>query len=411
MSSVSQSNIEGRIEQVLARVEDAANRDTILEYLHERRAQNKAPGTVVNEGGHLADLAIHLEGKGFREAERKDLVAFMNRRAWVREYRSRRKDGSFSTWERPVQLSDRTMECRGVVVKCFYRWLEGDDDEYPKKVRFIKSGGTVHKTLPTDTLVTPDDLQVMLKAAEDRRERTALAVLYESGMRSSELCSLNVGSVQFEEWGALLTLPTKGKNLKTGPRQVMIFRNESEPYLHAWYEDHPHKDDPGFPLFYGVSRRAPKARMTPSGVWDLVTRTAKKAGIRKKISPKLFRHTAATMRAKEGWTEGMMRGYFGWTKSSEMPATYVHLAQLDYQEMALAKKGFKSNGSGKPHSGLAPLICRGCKAENMPTAAFCGECRTPLTPKGALDLKRRQDEVLAEMVREEVQRVLTQAMD
>jgi integrase/recombinase XerD len=53
---------------------------------------------------------------------------------------------------------------------------------------------------------------------------------------------------------------------------------------------------------------------------------AKIAKLPKELHPHLFRHTAATERARLGWNEAQMRAYFGWSKSTDMPSRYVHLA-------------------------------------------------------------------------------------
>jgi hypothetical protein len=85
-----------------------------------------------------------------------------------------------------------------------------------------------------------------------------------------------------------------------------------------------------------------------------------------------------------------MRAYFGWTRSSDMPAKYVHLAGLDYEDIELERRGKKGRGDrGRP--ALAPLTCKVCNAENLPTATFCQGCRNPVSPAAEAELQKRRE--------------------
>lgn len=213
-----------------------------------------------------------------------------------------------------------------------------------------------------------------------------------------------MGSVQFDDYGAVLTLP-RGPGLKTEARRVRVF--ESVPYLHAFYEDHPFKDDPSAPLFYSDSRRAPKARMTANALWKFVHDAGEAVGLGKSIKPHLFRHTAATERARLGWNEGHMRARFGWSRSSDMPAVYVHLAGLDYENMELERRGLLKEGT-TTRPALTGLTCPACKTQNLPTAIFCQSCRHPVNPDVEVELAERRrlevKEAAAGMFAEELKR-------
>ena len=65
-----------------------------------------------------------------------------------------------------------------------------------------------------------------------------------------------------------------------------------------------------------------------------IRKMALKAGIRKRVFPHLFRHSRATFLASR-MTEAQMKEYFGWTQSSDMAATYVHLSGRDVDDTLL----------------------------------------------------------------------------
>jgi hypothetical protein len=210
---------------------------------------------------------------------------------------------------------------------------------------------------------------------------------------------LNIGSVVFDEYGAVLTLPRDGQNLKTGARRVRI--HEAVPYLHAWYEAHPFKHDARAALFHTRSHRAPFVRMTSGALWTFVNKARLRAGIMKSLHPHLFRHSAATERARLGWTEGMMRAFFGWSRRSDMPSVYVHLAGGDYERMDLERRGLLKDGDrAKP--ALAGLACLACRTANVMTALFCKACRNPLTPEAEAAIAKQR----ADQIQEQLKRVI-----
>lgn len=368
------------------------NRETVLRYLEERRANGIKNATIGIDVNALRSLAVYLGDKRFVEATKQDMVRYFNTAKGIRTWRTKKKDG---TWVRTVDerpLAFNTREKRKEVFKPFYRWLLGlDEGETAPMLKGIKSRKTSHENVPVDELLTQDDLRALIMYSRDDEARAAIAVLYESGLRAGEFCALNIGSVVFDEYGAVLTLPKDALGLKTGSRRVRLFDCVS--YLHKWFEHHPLKDDPKAPLWltrgsFGMNR------LTPPALRYWMLSAAKKAGLKKHIHPHLFRHTAATERARLGWNEGQMRAFFGWSKNSEMPSWYVHLAGLDYENVEIERRGLKGRAPQGP--ALKPLVCRVCRTENPMTATFCSECRNPVSPAAEAEVLAQKQEALKE---------------
>lgn len=381
-----------RIERVLATIPSVHNSLVVERYLKERRVNGVKPSTLATDVNALRGFCQHLGKKQVEKFTRDDFVAYLNDATRVRIWRNGDKDGRETITKRRVALGDSTLSQRKIVIRAFLRWLRGTD-EYPPEVRGLKGRPINHDTIPTDALLSGEDLRALIQAHTDPRDKALISVLHDSGLRAAELCSLNIGSVEFDQYGAVLTLPKKAPGLKTGARRVRL--HESVPYLHAWYETHPRKDDQRSALFYSMSRRAPMRRMTPNALWQFCRRAAKKADLGKDVHPHLFRHSAATERARLGWTEAMMRAFFGWARSSDMPSRYVHLAGQDYERMDLERRGLLKDGD-HARPALAPLRCKVCKAENLPTATFCQLCRNPVSPAAEAELQRRREEEVSE---------------
>lgn len=416
MSSLTSIDEERGWEAILRIVEgipDESNRDLVRAFLEERRANGIKLTTLGIDATAMRGLCLYLGEKKLQDVAKADLIAYVNNAKSIRAWRVKDKAGKETVTRKHIKLGEDTMGRRKGVFKVFFRWLRGTE-EYPPEVKGLKAKRK-EGDIPTDQLLAREDLKALLQSHPEPRAKAVLAVLHESGARASEFCSLNLGNVQFDRYGAVLTLPKDAPGLKTGSRRIRLF--DSVPYLHAWYEGHPFKGDPKAPLFVSMSRRAPLARMTPNALWQFVERAGKIAKLPKDLHPHLFRHTAATERARLGWNEAQMRAYFGWSRSSDMPSRYVHLAGLDYEEMELERRGVKTKGErGRP--ALAPLYCRVCKAQNLATATFCQQCRNPVSPEAEKELEeRRQQEIkdaatrlMAESMKEQIAAEVAKAL-
>lgn len=363
------------------------NRRTIERYLGERRANGDKTGSLANYAVALRGLCEFLGPKLLESVAKEDLVAYVNKSSRERIWRSFSKNGHVTITRKQVRLSPTTLACRKIILRMFFKWLRGTD-EYPPEVKNLRPNRPRDDAIPTDKLIGAEDMRRLLQAHPSAREKALLAVLHDSGLRAGELCALNLGSVQFDQYGAVLTLPKRAAGLKTGARRVRLF--ESGPFLQAWWEAHPEKGNPKAPLFISMSRRAPGVRMTTNALWKFCHDAGVKAKLDHEVHPHLFRHSAATEKARLGWREAEMRNFFGWARGSDMPSVYVHLAGQDYEEMELERRGLKQKGE-RAFAALAPRVCRACKSENLATATFCQACRNPVSPEAEaeIELQRR----------------------
>ena len=366
------------------------NRDTAKRYLEERYANGTSRSTIGIDVNTLRSLGVFLGNKRFQDTEKADMVRYLNTVTGKRSWKNPTKKGEVLVHTKEVRLSQSTREKRKQVLKPFFRWLLGLDqgDTIPcmKGLR----GKSKAENIPTDMLITIDELKALIFHAKHDQARAMIAVLYESGLRAGEFCALNIGSVVFDEYGAVLTLPKDAPGLKTGARRVRLF--DSVSYLHKWFEQHPLKEDPKAPLWLIRGSKIKSNRLSCNTLYFWLKGAAKGAGIKKRIHPHLFRHTAATERARLGWNEGQMRAFFGWAKGSDMPSWYVHLAGKDYEDVEIERRGLKGRKQAGP--ALKPLVCRVCKASNPMGTVFCVQCRNPVSPDAEAEVARQKKETL-----------------
>ena len=116
------------------------------------------------------------------------------------------------------------------------------------------------------------------------RDRTMLELLYASGLRVSELCSLR--ALDFDPQNNILRVFGKGSKERLVPMHQSA-ANFLQDYIKLWRPLFSPKQGE---LFLNRSGTA----LSRVGVWKLVQRYAKKAQIPFEISPHTFRHSFAT---------------------------------------------------------------------------------------------------------------------
>lgn len=268
------------------------------------------------------------------------------------------------------------------MLKTFYKWLRRFEYGFPDEVRWIKTtlkGGKRSK-LP-DELLTEEDILQMLDAAYHPRDKAFVHVLYESGCRVGEVLSLKIKNIQFDKFGAQIIVSGK-----TGMRRVRLV--SSVPSLAAWLSSHPFRDDPSAALWTSLSTNTNFAPLGYGGAVQLVREIARRAGIKKRIHPHLFRHSRLTELAKAGIGESILKEFAGWTQGSEQPAIYIHLSGKNVDTALLRFNGIQSEET-RGESKLRPKSCSRCRTTNPANSRFCSSCGGPLDVVTALDLDHK----------------------
>ncbi len=293
---------------------------------------------------------------------------------WLKSERKRR------TGRGRIGISPATIQIHKTHLKSFYRWVNGGE-EAPENVKWIK-GNSRKKDLPVEEILNQVEVKRMIEAAPSERDKAIIAVLYESAARIGEFLSLKIRNVDFDKYGAIIILPKNCTGLKTGSRRIRVI--DSTPYLQKWINAHPRKNDPDAPLWMG--NRDDGLKITQ--VQALVKHYAAKAGITKNCHPHLFRHSRLT-HLSQIYNEMELRLVAGWTRSSTMPAIYLHLGGKDVDKKMLEHRGLLKEGETieaeeKP---LQPIKCLRCKTINPADGKYCYKCSMALTQEAAVELE------------------------
>jgi len=362
------------IESVLRRIKNSSipeeSKKNILDFYRECILRGYSKARIIKYLDTLERTA-RLLGKPFEEAKKEDIQDL------IAEIEQR----DYSEW---------TKHDYKVILRVFYRWLRNCD--YPEETSWIKLKSTNNRKLPEE-LLTVEEVNKLVDAAEHIRDKAFIQTLYESGCRIGELLALQIKHLKIDNFGAVLLV-----NGKTGQRRVRVIA--SAPKLQQWIENHPLKSDPNAPLWVTVGTNSRNKVWNYGTAKEVLKKLVKKAGIKKRVYPHLFRHTRATHLANH-LTEAQMKQYFGWVQGSKMASIYVHLSGRDVDKALLKLNGIKVEEDEKEPE-FKPKVCPRCGARNSPDAKFCSKCGMCLDESMALqvdELKLKAEKLVTELVK------------
>jgi site-specific recombinase XerD len=377
-------------EGTLARRCSDLNREAVREFLDHLRAKKRSPGTAMAYLQYLAkwDQWMAARGKRINRLEditRKDMERFI--------VEVRREDGG--------ELDERTQVNIIMKVKTYL--------EYTFQEEFLKDRALHDRLLKdlvpklewdsptTEDLLTQEEVNRMIEAADHLRDKAVIATMYESGLRAEEFRTLHIRDVYFTARGtAKIILPREhnGQRLrhKTGEREVYLLH--SVPHLQQWLRVHPNREggpNPNVdaPLWPPMKHNGHHDLPIGDKILRLlVKRLAARAGIKKRVHPHLFRHSQATEWARAKLPESYMKVQFGWGRTSQMPSHYIHLAGTDVEDAILERAGRKKREERK----VKPMSiqCQYCGVTNPHDARFCTACTRPVSLEVELEIVRKE---------------------
>lgn len=161
-------------------------------------------------------------------------------------------------------------------------YLEGDPSELLEGPKIGLKLPEVLTVEEIDSIISTVDLS----KSEGQRNRAILETLYSCGLRVSELCTLKLSDLYFEEGFIKVTgKGNKQRLVPISPRAIKEIRH--------WLLDRNHwRIKPGYEDYVFLARWG--NGISRIMVFHLIKELAEKAGITKNISPHTFRHSFAT---------------------------------------------------------------------------------------------------------------------
>lgn len=335
-------------------------------------------------------------GRGLRESSIRsytEQLYFLSRHLVGKDHKSffTARKGDISDFFVNVKSTPATQAYRMMVTKQFYKFFKK-----PNLVEWIKAKRPQVKDIEPEDCITPDEFQKMLSFSRTPRNRAILQLLYETGARIGEILSLRIKDLVFSENSVLINI----RESKTKERRVYLF--DSVPDLKGWLSMHPQGKNQQAFLFTVKDGKQLQYMQFYLNLRNIV----KRAGITKKINPKLFRHSAATRDAVFGMPAPVAEKKYGWSKGSRMYSRYSHVSDKDVADWNARMRGLKTE---KPDTPMKAIECKRCRNMNPWTSVFCGNCGMALG-KEAVEIlseaERESDEVMRRVgVRKDFRRI------
>lgn len=246
-------------------------------YLLFQRGMSK--NSVVSYGLDIEKLILYLEKYDIDETP--DIISTDTLRQFV--------------YETSKELNSRSQARLISALKSFFKFMmsEKGRDDYPMSL--IESPKIGLKLPDTLSLKEIDMLlnSIDLSTDEGHRNKAIIEMLYGCGLRVSELISLRLSDLFFEE--DFVRVIGKGSKQRLVPigaytqKQIEIYISQQRKKL---------KISKGHEDFVFLNRRG--KQLTRAMIFTIVRQTAQNIRLKKKISPHTFRHSFATHLLENG---------------------------------------------------------------------------------------------------------------
>ena len=207
----------------------------------------------------------------------------------VREFRLwlNRQDGT-KTGGRMEPMKRRTQNYYLIALRAFLKYLRkrGIESLSPERIELAK---VPERSLD---LITAAELERLLKAPDTAtlpglRDRAILELLFSTGLRISELCALSIDDVDLtrDEFSV------RGKGDKI---RVVFLSENAKKAIQNYLKARKDMSDALFVQYGKNAKGAKDLRLSPRSAQRMLKSVAAKAGITRKVTPHVIRHSFAT---------------------------------------------------------------------------------------------------------------------
>ena len=204
-------------------------------------------------------------------------------------------------------------------IRSFYQYLI--------RIKKIKKDPTMTIESPkinkrTPNILTSKEVELLLDQPKDvdlkgTRDKAMLEFAYATGMRVTEMISLNIDDVKLDEGYVVCRGRTKSRNIPLGSMSLKALKeyiDDARPYLI--------RDEEEDALFVNVNG----TRLTRQGFWKIVKYYKEQAHIEKDITPHVLRHSFATHLLQNGADLKAIQTMLG---HSDISSTQVYMQFQD----------------------------------------------------------------------------------
>lgn len=298
-----------------------------LEYLEIER--NRSMKTIENYNRYL-ERFIHFTSSTLGE-DIKDLTedGIRQYRLWLNRFKDSKGSALAKASADKESLKRITQNYHIIALRNFLKYLAKRQIKTVTAER-VELGKQEDRQV---SFLEADELDRLIKAPQGRdlpalRDRAMLATLFSTGMRVSEICSLNRDMISVQRG----ELSVRGKGGKVRP---VFLSQDACVHLAAWLKERTDMDQA---LFIRIPRnlifgKYDDLRLTPRSIQRIVHGHAIAAGIvGKKVSPHTLRHSFATDLLRNGADIRSVQAMLGHS-SVTTTQVYTHVTDKGLKEV------------------------------------------------------------------------------
>ncbi len=212
-------------------------------------------------------------------------------------------------------------------IRSFYKWL-ARTERIPQNIAARIPLPKTEKRLPN--FLSVDQMKALLqappgKAPDGARDRAILELLYSSGLRVSELTSLNISSLRFNADGGSITVRGKG-----GKERVVVFGIVARKAVEEYLQMRSACVAPGrIPENDTLFLNRLGTRLTPRSVERMIEHYARTLGFPSGVTPHTLRHSFASHLLANGADLRVIQELLGHSSlSTTQKYTHLNLADI-----------------------------------------------------------------------------------
>lgn len=261
----------------------------------------------------------------------------------------------------------------------------GESDEIPESLAWIPTGtpNTYDPTPDPAELLEREDVDAMIDACLNNRDKALIAVAFEAGPEPGSLHELTIGQLSDGDHGYRLKL-----NGRHGAHYPTLI--EARPHVDRWLADHPDRSDRSAPLW---SKLTSSEQISYRGMLKALKQAAERAGVSKKVTPRNFRKSNASWLARRGVSDSLINDRQGRKPGSPVISRYVSRFGSDNAEKAYARELGLEVDDDHDVADRTPITCPRCGRETPRDGDFCVFCQQPLDYEAAEQAREDKREV------------------
>ena len=248
-----------------------------LEYLEIERGRSVK--TVENYDRYLTRFITFSKAKSPQDVTEKQVREF---RLYLNRQAGTKVGGRIEPMKR------RTQNYYLIALRAFLKYMRrrGESSLSPERIELAKVPERSLDLISAHELVRLLDAPA-LDTIDGQRDRAVLELLFSTGLRVSELCALSIDDVDLtrDEFSV------RGKGDKV---RVVFLSDDARSAIKIYLAERKDMEDALFVRYGKKANIGEDGRITPRVVQRLLKRYATKAGITRKVTPHVLRHSFAT---------------------------------------------------------------------------------------------------------------------